>query len=315
MARTTQNEKVSAEHGVLINAERTFGDATSADWWQARDRFPQGSTHARVAQRLSDRARSCALAAEREEPPASPALVQQIFTWLRAHVDRLLQRLGLVEAGTRETESERALRVRSPRRTLTRLAVAEARDELPHTKDPVLDSGTAWGMRALAVSDLSFQVIHCRLDADTERDRLGRSVVEYLMNDDSADLRGAAEQQNEAILFEINTAAGSEKRKIAGKKLTGWFKKKPSDDAIRVEADRTELPPERYRELRRNAIENHIDRVDKAIREVCDRILQRYQGDGGVGGGTPPAPPAPGGTGRGKREQDHRPEPSRSYRP
>ena len=207
--------------------------------------------------------------------------------------------------------------MRSPRRTLTRLAVAEARDELPHTKDPVLDSGTAWGTRALAVSDLSFQVIHCRLDADTERDRLGRSVIEHLMNDDSADLRGAAEQQNEAILFEIDRAARSEKTKIARKKLIGWFKKKPSDDAIRVKADRTELKPERYRELRRNAIENHIARVDKIIREVCDRTLQRYQGDGGVGGvgGTPPAPPAPEGTGRGKREQDHRPEPSRSYRP
>ena len=308
VARGTKNAKVSAEHEVLVNAERTFRDATSADWLQTRDRFPQGSIHANVSQWASDRALVCALVSERDAPPASPTLVQRMVTWLRAEVDKLLQRLGLVESGTRETESEGALRVRSPRRTLTRLAVAEARDELPHTKDPVLDSGTAWGTRALAVTDLSFQVIHCRLDADTERDRLGRSVVEALMNDDSADLRAAAEQQNEAILFEINTAAGSEKREIARKKMTGWFKKKPSDDAIRVKADRTELPPERYRELRRNAIENHIDRVDATIREACDRILQRYQGDGGVGGGTPPAPPAPGGTGRGTLEHDHGPQ-------
>ena len=74
----------------------------------------------------------------------------------------------------------------------------------------------------------------------------------------------------------------SEKREIARKKLTGWFKKKPSDDAIRVEANRTDLPPERYRELTRNAIEHHIDRVVKIIREVCDRTLQHDRDDWSV---------------------------------
>ena len=91
--RVDRRQPASAEHAVIVDAEQTFQDASSEDWRQAGDGFPQGSRHARMSQRLSDRTRACAQAAEREEPPATPALVQRIFTWLRA----LLERLGVVK--------------------------------------------------------------------------------------------------------------------------------------------------------------------------------------------------------------------------
>ena len=95
--RIDRTKPATAEHEVVVNAEQTFSDAPSAAWRQAGDRFPKGSAHARVSQQLADRALAGALAAEREEPPASPALVQRLFTWLYAQVDKLLQRLGLVK--------------------------------------------------------------------------------------------------------------------------------------------------------------------------------------------------------------------------
>ena len=100
--RVDRRQPASAEHAVIVDAERTFQDASSEDWGQAGDRFPKGSPHARLSQRLSDRTRACALAAEREEPPATPALAQRIVIWLRAQVDRLLERLGVVKPVTRQ---------------------------------------------------------------------------------------------------------------------------------------------------------------------------------------------------------------------
>ena len=87
--RIDRTKPATAEHEVVVNAEQTFSDAPSAAWRQAGDRFPKGSAHARVSQQLADRALAGALAAEREEPPASPALVQRLFTWLYAQVDKL----------------------------------------------------------------------------------------------------------------------------------------------------------------------------------------------------------------------------------
>ena len=92
------------KHAVIIEAEQEFADTPSAAWRQAGARFPKTSTHARaMSQRLSDRALAQALAAERTEPPASLELVQQLFTWLRAQVEKLLQGLGLVKPVTRQS--------------------------------------------------------------------------------------------------------------------------------------------------------------------------------------------------------------------
>ena len=89
----------AAAHAVVVEAERKFPDTPSAAWRQAGERFPDAATHAQaVSQRLSDRARARALAAERVEPPSSPELVQRLYEWLHA----LLQRLGLVNPVTRQ---------------------------------------------------------------------------------------------------------------------------------------------------------------------------------------------------------------------
>ena len=100
--RVDRTKPATAEHAVIVDAEQTFQSASSEDWRQAGDRFPKGSLHARMSQQLADRTRASALAAEREEPPSSPALVQRLFTWLRAQVDKLLERLGLVKPVTRQ---------------------------------------------------------------------------------------------------------------------------------------------------------------------------------------------------------------------
>ena len=96
-----RTKATTAEHEVIVDAEQTFQGVSSEDWRQAGDRFPKGSPHAHMSQQLADRTRASALAAEREEPPSSPALVQRLLTWLRAQVDKLLQRLGVVKPATR----------------------------------------------------------------------------------------------------------------------------------------------------------------------------------------------------------------------
>ena len=98
--RVDRTQAATAEHEVVVVvAEEKFPEATSAAWRQTRERFPPAATHARVLSgRLADRARARALAAERTEPTAPPALVQRLFEWLRRQVEELLRRLGLVKA-------------------------------------------------------------------------------------------------------------------------------------------------------------------------------------------------------------------------
>ena len=98
--RVDRTQAATAEHEVVVVvAEEKFPEATSAAWRQTRERFPPAATHARVLSgRLADRARARALAAERTEPAAPPALLQRLFEWLRKQVEELLRRLGLVKA-------------------------------------------------------------------------------------------------------------------------------------------------------------------------------------------------------------------------
>lgn len=287
--RVDRPKSATGEHELVLDAEKTFPKTPSAAWQLAGKQFPEGSTHAQVSQRLSDRALLRALATEREEPPPPTTLVQRLVTWLRAQVEKLAQRLGLVKPETADIEPSRRWQ------GLTRSAADGARKQLPYTYEPYLPgtATTAWRTSVLSMSDTSFQECRRRLNADTEQDRLGRSVVDYLMNAerDNADLRAAAEQQNRIILDEIDGAARREKWEIARKKLTGWWKA-PSEDSIRIEANRTELKPERDHELRSTAIENHIAHAVKIIREMCARTLQRGGGGGGDDGGVPDTPPA-----------------------
>ena len=107
--RDVDGRKPVAEHEVVVAAEQAFPDTPSAAWRQAGARFPESATQARaVSQRLSDRARVRALAAERAEPPSSPELVQRLFDWLHAQVEKLLQRLGLVKPVRRKSPASGA---------------------------------------------------------------------------------------------------------------------------------------------------------------------------------------------------------------
>jgi len=83
----------TAEHEVIVDAEEKFREASNAAWRQAGDRFPKGSIHARMSHRLSDRAQVRSMAADQAEPPASAELVRRLFEWLRAAVEKLLDRL------------------------------------------------------------------------------------------------------------------------------------------------------------------------------------------------------------------------------
>ena len=84
------------EHGVVLEAEQRFPDATSTACQFAGGRF-DGTTEVgragrRVSQDLSDRALVRAHAAEKAEPPASRNLVQRLYDWLRDRLERLFGR-------------------------------------------------------------------------------------------------------------------------------------------------------------------------------------------------------------------------------
>ena len=87
-------KRVSAEHELVVEAEETFQAVSRAEWRQVGGRFADTATAARnLSQRLSDRAQARSLAAERTEPPASADLMRRLFEWLRAAVEKLLERL------------------------------------------------------------------------------------------------------------------------------------------------------------------------------------------------------------------------------
>ena len=84
------------EHKVVLETERRFPDAPSTACRGAGGRF-DGTTEVgragrRVSQDLSDRALVRAFAAEKTEPPAPRNLVQRLYDWLRARIERLFGR-------------------------------------------------------------------------------------------------------------------------------------------------------------------------------------------------------------------------------
>ena len=92
--RVDRTKPAPEEHAVVVDAEQTFPATPSAAFRQAGAWFPEGSTHARVARRLADRTLVRARAAGHEEPSASADLVQRLFEWLRAAVEKLLERMS-----------------------------------------------------------------------------------------------------------------------------------------------------------------------------------------------------------------------------
>ena len=83
----------NAEQELVVDAEKAFPDAPSTAWRQAGGQFAASYRGRVLSQRLSDRAQTRALVAERPEPPAAPGLVRRLVDWLRAQVEKLLDRL------------------------------------------------------------------------------------------------------------------------------------------------------------------------------------------------------------------------------
>ena len=189
----------AAAHEVVVEAERKFPDTPSAAWRQAAERFPEAATHARaVPQRLSDRARVRALAAERAEPPSSPDLVQRLFDWLKA----LLLRLGLVKPVTRQSPASGAAQP-APATPAARSAPEPARS--PAAIARRLDLG-ALGQRleekclpryqgVLAASNSTMRALVRKLDAGDWTDYVARKALDALAarHRDDEEQRGGAE--------------------------------------------------------------------------------------------------------------------------
>lgn len=204
--------------------------------------------------------RSC-----RADAVAGPSQRQQTFT---------------PEMAARLADLEELRAVDKRRRFFAVPAMSKIKEALPHAYEPYFDGRTYYGQRVLAVSDDTLRKVQQGLDHNTDTDRLARDAIEHLINDSrDAELRAAAETQARSIRDAIDSAVSTEKREQARKKLTGFFKT-PSDDAVRVEAENhTELSPERYGELTRNAILESIDRLIEIIRQVCARLLHRERQD------------------------------------
>ena len=98
------------EHEVVLETERRFPDATSTACQGVGGRF-DGTTEVgwagrRVSRELSDRALVRTLAAEKAEPPTPRNLVQRLYDWLRARLERLFGRSpGPAAAAAREPEA------------------------------------------------------------------------------------------------------------------------------------------------------------------------------------------------------------------
>ncbi len=94
------------QHRVVLEAEQQFPRVPAAAWQRAGERFDAftdtGGAGRRITRTLSDRARAFAIAAERPEPPARPALVKRLFEWVRERVQTMLRRLRPSKAAHHE---------------------------------------------------------------------------------------------------------------------------------------------------------------------------------------------------------------------
>ena len=88
----------AAQHEFFVEGEKRFPGTSSGTWRQAGSRFPDAPGGTRdVADRLADRARALALAAERAEPSPAPGLAERLFEWLHTRIEKLLVRLGVTD--------------------------------------------------------------------------------------------------------------------------------------------------------------------------------------------------------------------------
>ena len=96
----------SWQHRAVLEAEQQFPHVPAAAWRRTGERFDAftdaGRPARRITQTLSDRARALAIAAERPEQPARPALVKRLFEWVRERVQKMLRTLRPSQAAQHE---------------------------------------------------------------------------------------------------------------------------------------------------------------------------------------------------------------------
>ena len=226
--RIDRTKPATAEHEVVVNAEQTFSDAPSAAWRQAGDRFPKGSAHARVSQQLADRALAGALAAEREEPLASLELVERLFTWLRAQVEKLLQRLGLGKPATRQSVPASGAAQPAP-------PVSAAAPTTPGTGTP---SRSADGHQAAPASDKPGHppvAAEQRTDAEKARCKLVRDRESAICNAPGGEeLLEAAERK---IRGGSSRSLSMEEGELVASTVLASIRKRVRGDVVRVMGD------------------------------------------------------------------------------
>ena len=255
--RVDRTKPAPDEHAVVVDTEKSFPDTPSAALRQVGERFPEGSTQARLARRLADRTLVRALAAEREESPVSPTLVQRLFTWLRAQVDKLLERLKRKEKYEEQV----------------RHAAAVGQENLPaatsHLVDDVgfLVAGQMFGrLKERARDGYVRDTI-----SEVERDQCSKDANHPVGAEFAADARDAAVQDH-------LTKIAEESHRI----LIAKYRK-----ASR-ERSRLELPPT-LDVLMRKETERHESQLLKIFEAACDQVRPLQQHGRSVS--EAPAPP------------------------
>ena len=255
--RVDRTKPAPDEHAVVVDTEKSFPDTPSAALRQVGERFPEGSTQARLARRLADRTLVRALAAEREESPVSPTVVQRLFTWLRAQVDKLLERLKRKEKYEEQV----------------RHAAAVGQENLPaatsHLVDDVgfLVAGQMFGrLKERARDGYVRDTI-----SEVERDQCSKDANHPVGAEFAADARDAAVQDH-------LTKIAEESHRI----LIAKYRK-----ASR-ERSRLELPPT-LDVLMRKETERHESQLLKIFEAACDQVRPLQQHGRSVS--EAPAPP------------------------
>ena len=255
--RVDRTKPAPDEHAVVVDTEKSFPDTPSAALRQVGERFPEGSTQARLARRLADRTLVRALAAEREESPVSPTVVQRLFTWLRAQVDKLLERLKRKEKYEEQV----------------RHAAAVGQENLPaatsHLVDDVgfLVAGQMFGrLKERARDGYVRDTI-----SEVERDQCSKDANHPVGAEFAADARDAAVQDH-------LTKIAEESHRI----LIAKYRK-----ASR-ERSRLELPPT-LDVLMRKETERHESQLLMIFEAACDQVRPLQQHGRSVS--EAPAPP------------------------
>ena len=243
--RVDRPKPAPEEHAVVVDTEKSFPDTPSAALRQVGERFPKDSPHARLARRLADRTLVRALAAGREEPSVSPTLVRQLFTWLRAQIDKLLERLK------RKEKYEEQVRA----------AAAVAKEKLPQATSLIVDdpvllvSGQMFGRLKERARDGYVRDTISEVECDESKEA-NHPVVG---TDVAAEAREAAVQDHLANIAQESYA-----------RLLTEHKKASSGRSGRRQGSGLELPT--WDDLMRKETERHESQLLKVFEAACDLV-------------------------------------------